>query len=472
MTSRARITAALLVAVVGLVAARAAEGAPAYRMSLEVDGALGAFQGEVTVLWANSTGDELAEVCFRLYGNADSLYGSATIEIISASVGGDPAAPTLFAEDTVVLIALVHPLAPGETVDVRLEFRGRVADASAGFATETEYGLLTRSRDVVTLTGFYPILAPYTEEGWALDPVSSIGDPLFADAASYEVSVIVEPDVIVIPTADGSSLDADGRRRLEYSLTNLRDFSLAFVAGERSPLEASTNGVLLRSWFPARHAEAAAIALDRAQAAVEVYSALFGLLPYASIDIIEAPLQRAAGVECSGLFFVAAANASNPHDSFFDVIVSHEMAHQWFYAAVGNDPAEEPWLDEALATYASNIFLSTVVSAAAARAERASWDAAYGRARQAYPDLRASSPVYEFPNSDTYAAFVYSGGALELDALRLDVGDDAFFAAVAAYYASRRGAIATGTDLDDAFQRACGCRPASVLWDEESAPVP
>jgi len=30
----------------------------------------------------------------------------------------------------------------------------------------------------------------------------------------------------------------------------------------------------------------------------------------------------------------------------------HEIAHQWFYALVGNSQARDPWLDEAFASYA------------------------------------------------------------------------------------------------------------------------
>jgi aminopeptidase N len=34
------------------------------------------------------------------------------------------------------------------------------------------------------------------------------------------------------------------------------------------------------------------------------------------------------------------------------LLVHHETAHQWFYSLVGNDQARDPWLDEALATWA------------------------------------------------------------------------------------------------------------------------
>jgi hypothetical protein len=321
MTTRMRTVGLLLVAFAGLAPFYPAAAAPSYRMSLDVDYAEGTFQGDVTVLCENRTPIALDEIFFRLYGNADALYGSASIEVTSAVIAGNAAPTALFAEDTVLWVSLARPLSPGESIEVRLAFQGRAARASeVGFATETEYGLLTKSPEVLTLTAFYPSLAPYTEEGWAIDPVYSVGDAVFADAASYDVSLVVDPDVTVIPRADTTSLEPDGRVRLSFARTEMRDFPLVFVAGERTPLETSSSEIVLRSWFSPRHAEAAAVALERGATAVGIYSALFGILPYACVDIVEAPLQRAAGVECSGLFLVAGANAASPQDPFFDVI--------------------------------------------------------------------------------------------------------------------------------------------------------
>jgi len=154
------------------------------------------------------------------------------------------------------------------------------------------------------------------------------------------------------------------------------------------------------------------------------------------------------------------------------VIISHETAHEWFYASVGSDPMEEPWLDEALATYASNVFLSLIVSEASAQTERAAWASVYDRAKQAHPDLAVTSAVYDFPDSETYASFVYSGGALELDALRQEMGDDVFFAALREYASSYHAAIATGADLCESFAAAGGSPSASVLCGGEASASP
>ncbi len=459
-----------LVALVIALAAGAsclAVAAPSYRMSLDIDPAEATFRGDLSVRYENQTLEAQTEVFFRLYGNAGAIYGSAAVEVLSVSVDGGNVETSVFADDTIVFVPLPDPLAPGASVEISLRFAGAAArTGSSGFASETEYGLLTRTADTLTLTAFYPLLAPITDEGWAIDPVAPLGDAIFADAADYEVTVLVPSGVTVIPSPDTAEEAPDGRRLCSFVRRGFRDFTLIVVDGERVPLSATASGVEIHAWFAPQHAEAASIALERSLAAVDLYSALFGPLPYPIVDVVETPLQRVAGVECSGLFLVSSWYAADPRNPFFDVIISHEMAHQWFFAAVGNDPAEEPWLDEALATFSSNVFLSAVVSEAAAEAERAGWRASYERAASARPELHITSPVYDFPDPGTYSAFVYSGGAFELDALRLALGDDVFFRGLADYYQSHLLSVADGADLLAHFRTACSCWFASPLWDE------
>ena len=465
MSCRSRAIGLALLACLGVAVCLRAAGAT-YDISLDVDYAAGSFRGEEVLRYVNETDIPQEGIFFRLYANAASLYGSAAIEVTSAQVDGQLVTPSLFEEDTVLFVPLPVAAAPGDSVQVDLVFRGHAAHTTAtGFATSTEYGLLAKSSGVLTLTAFYPALAPYTEEGWDIDPPTPFGDLVFSDAATYAVSLVTGADVTVIPAADTSTLEPDGRTRRTFVRDGIRDFPLVLSGDGREPLEATASGVTVRAWFSPLHGSAATVALGRGAAAVDVYTALFGPLPYATVDIVEAPLQGAAGVECSGLFLVAESNAANPGDPFFDIIVAHEMAHQWFYAAVGSDPIEEPWLDEALATYASNVFLAVAVSETTAQSERAGWATHYERAKTSSPTVRPTSPVYDFPDITTYSLFVYSGGALDLEALRLELGDDAFFAGLADYYMTERLRIATASDLMASFQRACSCWPANELFE-------
>jgi aminopeptidase N len=462
---------ALLVAFAG--ASDASGTPPAYQIALDVNYAEGTFRGELILTYENHSNAPLEEIFFRLCANARSLYGSASLDVGEARADGESVPVSLFADNTVLLVPLARPLVPGASAEITLSFLGRAATPlpEGEFSSETEYGLLLKSAHAFTLTAFYPFVAPTTEEGWAIDPVSALGDALFADSATYDVVLRVEAGVTVIPIADKLTAEPDGRVRHSFHRDALRDFPLVLVDDGRQPLTTTAAGITLRSWFSPPHAQAADIALQRGGAAIEAFSSRFGALPYRVVDMVEVPLQRVAGVECSGLFLVSAAYAARPRDVFFDIIVSHEMAHQWFYAVVGNDPTEEPWLDEALATYASNIFLAAI-SPTAAQSERSTWAALYDRARRDYPDLRVTSPLYDFPTSAAYSAFVYGGGAFELDAIRRDIGDEPFFRGLAEYYAGHALGIASSADLFASLSRACDCPLSSARFGSESATGP
>jgi len=47
--------------------------------------------------------------------------------------------------------------------------------------------------------------------------------------------------------------------------------------------------------------------------------------------------------------------------NYLTTLSVHETAHQWWDGLVGTDQALEPWLDEALATYAERIFYQKTI---------------------------------------------------------------------------------------------------------------
>jgi aminopeptidase N len=120
-------------------------------------------------------------------------------------------------------------------------------------------------------------------------------------------------------------------------------------------------------------------------------------------------------------------------------IAVHETAHQWWFGAVGNDQALEPWLDEALATYSERLFYE-----------------------QNYPDVTAwqtfridafnptgwmDTDIYHGGDFQTYANAVYLRGAQFLQALRGRMGDEAFFAFLKDYATQMAGQRASTTDF-------------------------
>ena len=94
-------------------------------------------------------------------------------------------------------------------------------------------------------------------------------------------------------------------------------------------------------------------------------------------------------------------------------LVSHETAHMWFYAIVGNDQLTDSFADEALAEYLSR------TSRGVLRASRCPLD-------------RLDKSIHGY-RPGCYYETIYVQGALFLDGLRRDFGDAAFKRAIRRY---------------------------------------
>jgi aminopeptidase N len=153
-------------------------------------------------------------------------------------------------------------------------------------------------------------------------------------------------------------------------------------------------------------------------------------------------------MEYSGLISMSGhayrAYDGSPVSLLVDLTV-HEIAHQWWYSAVGNDQVHDPWLDEAFAKYSELLFYERYYP------EYADWwwqNHIYTR------DLSGplDSTIYEFPSTPAYIDRVYAQGARFLGDLRALMGDEAFFAFTRAYREANEGRLVTREDFFEAVR--------------------
>ena len=430
-----------------------------YTINLKIDFTAGAFHGKETVSYANTSSRELGAIYFRLYPNSPYLYGPGTLHVDRVRAQDVALTATPTGDETILPIYLPSPLPPQSRTTIALSFTGDLSRWHDNLpSSSSDYGIYAANKHTLTMASFYPILAAYNPgAGWDLKPVGPIGDPVTSDIADYDVIVTVPIGITVIASGKQvGKMRINGEVRYHFAGKAMRDFML--VAGDNFTIHtASIPGTTLAAYFSPRDRRAAAIALAHGTRALTIYDALFGPCAYSLINLVEVPLAYAAGMEYPGLILIGAHYSLAPDAQFFAIIVSHELAHQWWYAAVGNNVSTEPWLDEALATYSSVIYLEKTAGSAAARAVLRGFRDDYQRARAAHPELSVASSTDQFPDDATYSAIVYSGGACFLNEVRTTIGDDAFFAALSAYYRRFAFRRATGDDLLGAFERACRC---------------
>jgi hypothetical protein len=374
--------------------------------------------------------------------------------------------PRLSLNDTVLELPLADPLQAGERALVELDFDGLVP-VDFGPVGAGGYGIYNESDGVMALSGWYPILAVYDEHGWNLDPVSAIGDSVYSDSAFYAVDVTLPGEVVLATTGVlVETGEAAGAMR-RYVSGPVRDFFMV-MSPDFQVVSGEQDGVRVNSYYLTGHEQGGETVLEVALGSVQVYNQRFGGYPYAELDVVEAPMRNALGVEYPGIVLVSSDHYENPSDFSFAVTTAHEVAHQWWYGLVGNDVFEEPWLDEALATYSSNVYFQDAVGENVYRMYAGYWEEVVQSLRDDGQDDIVTGSMEYFESegrAGVYGAVVYDKGALFLKELREEIGDEAFYTALQVYFQDHRYGIATTEDLLAAFEAAAG-HPLDNLFQE------
>jgi aminopeptidase N len=337
-------------------------------------------------------------------------------------------------------------------------FAGSVPQDFGGADTPDGYGIYNLTDGVLALSGWYPILSVYDEDGWNLDPVSAIGDSVYSDTALYSVRICAPADLTLAATGVATGEQAqetDTCTRFESG--PVRDF---FIAASRDfdVVTETVDGVAVNSYYLPGHESPGRQALEISVDSLRTYNEKFGLYPFVELDVIDAPMRNALGVEYPGIILVAQSLYDTPDRPDFAVATSHEVAHQWWYSVIGNDVFEEPWLDEALTSFSSTLYFEFTQSTQYAQGLWQFWQERYDRLKAENRDdpVAESLEYFETGENRSYATVVYTKGALFFDALRDEIGDDAFFTALQQYYADHKYGIARGEDLLAAFEAAAG----------------
>jgi aminopeptidase N len=294
---------------------------------------------------------------------------------------------------------------------------------------------------------FYPMLSVYEDGHWRQDAVSSDPDAVLSESASYAVELTV-PDTIEV-AASGVEVHAvdhgDGTVTHAFRGSPLRGFAL-FVSEDYHRSRETVDGVVVHAWYLPDDEEAGERILQYAADAVGVFDRRFGLYPYAELDVVvtsdpRLPADMATGVEYPALVAVLHGGAADP-----EFATIHEVAHEWWYGMVGNDVLQEPWLDESFANYSTIVYYEDVHGREEARKRyQERIGSRYEQIRGSEQDGPVGRSIQDLTESDQPSGpILYGKGAVFLDTLRQEVGDEAFFAILKEYYRRYKYRVATG----------------------------
>ncbi|MCB8985479.1 MAG: M1 family metallopeptidase [Ardenticatenaceae bacterium] len=426
---------------------------PVYSITLAIDPAAATVSGTAQIRYTNSETVPLDKVYLHLFPN---LLGGA-IEIDNVAVDGQEAGWLYEGpNDSMLRVELADALPPGEQVVLAMDFTTAVPQSLG-----RNYGVFAQVDDVMALAHFYPMVAVYDDEGWHTAPPVEFGDPTFADASFYLVTLTAPSEQVIAGSGVVVGEEDDSRMQtVTMAAGPARDFYLA-LSPNYAIETVETGSTTIRSYAPAKFAAGARQAAEAAANALEVYGTRLGAYPYTELDIVATPTQ-ALGIEYPGIIAITQReydpddplSANVPNSVYLESTVAHEMGHQWFYNVVGNDQLEEPWLDEALAQYATGLYYLDNYGRAAAQSYENSWNDRWNRVNDA--DIPIGQPVGAYEGA-AYSAIVYGRGPLFVKALAETMGQPTFDTFLKDYVSTYQWDIATTEGFQSLAESHCGC---------------
>lgn len=401
------------------------------------------------VRYTNQEAIALTEVDFAIF--SEILGGSIVIN--NLTLDNQPVMSTH--QTGIMRVPLFTPLLPGKSVIIHMEFDVIVPTLGGDFY----YGIFGFNNDILSLAHAYPTILVYNEQGWNNQLPDLDGDPLFSDASFYLVSVDAPANLVLV--ASGKEVESsavEGRQRALYANGPARDFYLA--ASSSFVSQSETIGELtVNNYSSGSLGNTSQTTINIAGTAIADFSQRYAPYPYSEFDIVPI-VTSASGVEFPGMTSIADNVFNNP--GYLEIVVTHEIGHQWFYNMVGNSTQGQPWLDESMAEFVTwQYFLDQygIQGAQACQDElQQIWDTVDDE------NIPIGLPVSAY-TSNAYVAIVYGRGPIFLLTLRDRMGKEAFDLFIKEYTHRYEWGIATSADFKQVAEQTCNC-DLTVVFDE------
>ena len=442
----------------------------AYDITARLDEPRGVIGGTEQVVYENHSPDTLTTISFHLYLNAfrpgsrwadaDSTEGRRRFNdlkdpdygfnhVSNVTVDGAPVTPVypLAPDSTIVRFQLPHPLAPGASMTVAMNWDGRPS------TTPRRQGRQGRRFDFAQ---WYPKVVVYDRYGWeehALFP----GGEFYGEFGSFIVRLDVPKDQVVGSTGvpvcgdpgwEGANRGAAaveyqrdyygnaaqfanacdgaeaGRKRIVWYADKVHNFAMSLNPAYRyegGHFGAVAIHVLYQpqdtvSW-------GGGVAVGRTAVALAWLDQTFG--PFGWPQITNVHRIEGGGTEFPMMI----------HDGSADQgLIAHELGHNYVMGLLANNEWKEGWMDEGFTSFQTSWFWETVAHANPyAGTERFILGL----------DLDGQSEPPDLPGEDyrdftSYNLAIYTRGELFFHQLRYIVGDSAMRKILHTFYARYR----------------------------------
>lgn len=437
-----------------------------YNINAQLDVNTKQLEVNQTVTYVNNENIDLNEIYFHVYANTfktketapflfdnfENAYprgfepGFTTIKEIKLANNENEKIDYSFQGEgeTILKILLPNTLKPNNKITIVMDYIVQIPPAGERFGW---------GDNNFNLGNWYPIASVYDEkDGWNLDKYYPIGDPFYSDSSDYSVNIEAPKEYTIASSGNLiSEKQMENTKKWTFEANSMRDF--AFIANNKfEVISEVVDKTIIKSYYYTEHENRGKKALQVGINSIKEFNEKFGKYPYPSYSVVETEFP--SGMEYPGLVYINKDYYSNnSNEKWFNVVIVHETAHQWWYSIVGNDQIDEAWLDEGFASYSEKIYDEKYEG-------KKSANATYKRNESIMKsDLGKQTVVRsldEFKDWDDYGPIVYSKGSLVLNEIRKEVGDELFFNIIRTYYDKYKFKIATTEDFIEVCEDISG----------------
>lgn len=408
-----------------------------YAVSLSFDNQLNTIQTATTKVRAVLLKDSVAAI--------DLDFGELTIDAVG--VNGLPA--RFERHPKRLIVTLNQPGRKGEQVEVTIKYHGVPKDGL----------ILSADRDgKPSATGDN---WPDRVHNW----IPSLDHPAAKATVAFTITAPSRDLVVANGAFEGAQGNFGGTTTWSFKETKpIPPYCMVIIVNEGAKLDVPGSLTPLSYYVPQVDRAYAMQGFSSAPSALVFFSQIVAPYPYEKLALIVGATQFGGMENSSAIVFGSSLferrQTPEPMSARFGIpkriesLVAHEIAHQWFGDSVTQSTWADLWLSEGFATYFAGLFIERYEGEPAFRAymkQAAETALAY--------EKRNRTPIFDRDTADLFKllnANNYQKGAWVLHMLRRQLGDEAFFRGVRAYYNSHQHATATTEDLRRALEKASG----------------
>jgi len=284
----------------------------------------------------------------------------------------------------ICILQLAKPLRPGERITIETPFKVKIPSG--------EISRLGHVGQSYQITQWYPKPAVYDKNGWNQIPYLNQGE-FYSEYGSFDVTITLPENYVVGATGDlqtQSELDflfkkaketasgigdlltlsktkasefppsSPNMKTIRYTQNNVHDFAwfadkrYAVLKGEVE-LPQSKRKVTSWAMFVPSNVKTWQHAIEYINDGTYYYSLWNGDYPYNQVTAVDGTISAGGGMEYPNVTVIG--NASSKEE--LEVVIVHEVGHNWFYGILGSNERVHGWMDEGMNTLNEMRYIQT-----------------------------------------------------------------------------------------------------------------